>query len=306
MEDKQIKNMIEHLVISGGGVTGFSFYGVLRKSHETGFWNIKNIKSIYGTSVGAIIATMITLLPYFDWKMMDDYLIKRPWHQLFHFHLDGMLHSIQNKGIFDKTVIEKFCLPFFEALSYKTEMTVDVNITLAQWYELTNIDLYFVATELSQFKLEIFSHKTHPTWKLVDAMYCTASLPVLFQPLVLENKIYMDGGLLNNFPAQLCIQNGADPDSILGITMVYDDSAVVTPNSIQTLFDYILFILKQVLANIIHKPPQIKHQINVVSSPISFINIYRGAHSEDERRNMVQHGETSWLKYIELQNNIEI
>ena len=52
-------HIIKHIVLSGGGVSGFSEYGVLRESHNSGFWNINNIKSIYGTSSGSIVSIFI-------------------------------------------------------------------------------------------------------------------------------------------------------------------------------------------------------------------------------------------------------
>jgi NADH dehydrogenase FAD-containing subunit len=33
-------NKIKHIVVSGGGVTGFSYYGILRESAKQQLWNI--------------------------------------------------------------------------------------------------------------------------------------------------------------------------------------------------------------------------------------------------------------------------
>ena len=53
---EQNENIIKHLVLSGGGVVGFSFYGLLRETNKKGLWDISNIETIYGTSVGSIIS----------------------------------------------------------------------------------------------------------------------------------------------------------------------------------------------------------------------------------------------------------
>jgi predicted acylesterase/phospholipase RssA len=299
MESEPV-DKIEHLIISGGGMTGFSFYGVLRESNQCGFWKMENIKSIYGTSVGAIFATLISILPYFDWTMLDDYVLKRPWHQLFHFDLETILQSVHNRGIFAVDLIEKLCSPFFEALNYKTDKHVDCNITLGEWYELTHIDLYYVSTELTSFQMEVFHHKTHPNWRVIDAIYCSCALPVLFQPFIdtTTNKMYMDGGLLNNYPAQLCIQSGASPNTILGITKIYDTKDdTQTASSITTVFDYLLFILKQVFEHIIHKPPQIKYQVNVIAPPITLLDIMHGTKDQEERKRLIDHGCKTWVDF---------
>ena len=44
---------IKHIVLAGGGPAGFVTYGALRELHINKFWNISDIKSIYGCSIGA-------------------------------------------------------------------------------------------------------------------------------------------------------------------------------------------------------------------------------------------------------------
>ena len=73
--------MIKHLVISSGGPAGHMMYSILRTLNLKGVWDFKNIKSIYGSSVGSYIAVIIAL--QYDWQVMDDYLIKRPWDKIF-------------------------------------------------------------------------------------------------------------------------------------------------------------------------------------------------------------------------------
>jgi hypothetical protein len=83
---------IKYLVLSGGGSIGFSMYGILRESNKRGCWNIQNIEKIYATSVGTIIAVMISL--NYDWDTLDDYLIYRPWQDIFKFDMYSFINSI--------------------------------------------------------------------------------------------------------------------------------------------------------------------------------------------------------------------
>ena len=70
---------IKHLVFSGGGPAGLVLYGAAKQLHNV-YWNINNIKSIYGTSIGAYIGIIISL--GYEWDVVDDYLIKRPWNNI--------------------------------------------------------------------------------------------------------------------------------------------------------------------------------------------------------------------------------
>ena len=53
--------MIKHLVISGGSYNGIKLYGALHELAKKQFYNINNIESIYCTSVGSLIGTMLSL-----------------------------------------------------------------------------------------------------------------------------------------------------------------------------------------------------------------------------------------------------
>ena len=62
-----------------------------------------------------------------------------------------------------------------------------------------------------------FNHKTHANMKVIDAVYASSTLPFIFQPFWYEDSYYLDGGLLNNYPLDICIKNGAQNEDILGI-----------------------------------------------------------------------------------------
>jgi len=92
-DDNPIKPKIRHIVCSGGGVTGFSFYGMLKACHSRNLWKFDDIETIYGTSVGSIFSVILALK--YDWKTIDDYLIKRPWQNVFKFDLYSIMDSLQ-------------------------------------------------------------------------------------------------------------------------------------------------------------------------------------------------------------------
>ena len=71
---------IKHLVISGGGPTLVQALGAIQYVEQQKFIDLSNIETIYGTSAGAILGTLICLK--FDWETINDYIIKRPWHEV--------------------------------------------------------------------------------------------------------------------------------------------------------------------------------------------------------------------------------
>jgi len=175
--EKPIPN-IKHIVLSGGGIIGFAQYGVLRESNLRGLWSFENIESIYGISVGCIVGLFISL--NFEWDVLDDYLIKRPWQNVINFTMNSLIQSFDSRGILDKNIIYEIIQPLFRAKN------IDIECTMKELYEITKIDLHIFVTELNNYKLIDISYTDYPDWKVADAIYASCCLPLLFKPLLID------------------------------------------------------------------------------------------------------------------------
>jgi len=235
---------INHLIICGGGIAGINAYGVLKKSNIDGFWNINDIKTIYGVSAGAMIAFIMSL--QYSWDDIDNYIIKRPWQNVFKFDIGYILQSYTQKGIFSIKIIEDFCLPLLKGKD------LTINTTMKELYECTNIELHLFTTDLHSYESVDICYKTHPSWRVIDAIYCSACLPIVFIPCLIDNKYYSDGGITNNYPIRDCIRNGAIPSTIFGIDLTknIDKNEHITEES--SLFDYITCLINNMYAKM-HK-----------------------------------------------------
>jgi len=275
---------IKHLVISGGGVAGFSFYGALRESNRNGVWNIDNIESIHGTSVGSLLAVMLALK--YDWETLDDYLIKRPWQNLYKFNMYTLIEALKKRGVFDIKVFEETLSPL---LSGKD---ISVNVTMREFYEQTKIDLHIYVTEIHGFTNLDISHKTHPDWRVVDAVYSSSSLPVLFSPLLIDGKCYCDGGLLMNYPVAAAIRGGANPPEILGVMRVDDPGRSLEITEESSLIDYGLILIRRAMEKILApaQTTKIGAQYGIVGQLVSLYDIVNVAASEEERKRLIDVG----------------
>jgi predicted acylesterase/phospholipase RssA len=252
---KSGENTIRHLVISGGAITGLTYYGALRELNKKNYWKLENIKTIFGTSVGSLIAVVIAL--GYEWSDTDDYFIKRPWQNVFKITTLSMIDSIINKmGIYNSKVYEESFAPLFAGKD------LSINITLKEFYELNGIELHMYTTELNTFKLIDISYKTHPDWRVVDAVYCSCSLPFIFIPFSYEKCIYCDGGMFSNYPLEKCIESGAELKEILGIYRVYSDEGFELTSE-STIFDYLMTIMNHTIEKIIMSPKIDKVSIGI-------------------------------------------
>ena len=282
---------IKHLIISGGGESGFSFYTALRESNKTGFWKIEDIESMYGTSAGSIFAVMIALLRHFDWDIFDDFISKRPWHNVFEINVQTIIQSIHQKGILGIKTVEDIFAPLFGALD------IPKDITMADFHKLTGIDLHIITVEISNLELVDICHTNYPEWKVVDAVYCSACLPILFIPYSIGDKMYIDGGTLSNYPVKQCLANGANPDEILGLNRVYTGKR--TSPKIDTMIDYLLYIIGRLHAKVVIPPSQLKNQIELYSDE-RFVSIYKVYNSCSDcvyRKQLMDEGVDAWRHF---------
>jgi hypothetical protein len=293
-EDSNKNHIYKHLVISGGATAGLTYYGALKESEIQKIWNIENIQTIYGTSVGAIIACMLALK--YDIDVLDNYIINRPWHHIFKYDMFTILDSITNRGIYTVKVIEEMFAPLLAGKD------LSIDITMQEFFEWSGIEIHVIAVELLSFTLVDFSHKTHPDWRLMDAVFCSSSLPVIMTPFFKDGKVYCDGGFLANYPVNECLNNGADPNEVLGIARSAILSNTDTDiNTESNMLDYIITIVSKICENIVMMPTlkTIKLEYLLDTESCSFSNMFKAFNNGDERERLINIG----VDYIRTLNN---
>ena len=276
-------SVIRHIVCSGGGVTGFSFYGMLRECHKRNLWKLEDIETIYGTSVGSIIAVILAL--DYDWDTIDDYLIKRPWNNVFKFNLYSIIDSLQQRGIFGMKTIEDTFVPLFSGKD------ISIDITMQDFYDITKKEIHIFTTDVMRFEVVDISHKTHPEWRLMDAVYASSAIPIIFSPFIKDSKCYCDGAMLLNYPLDKCIENGAKNDEIIGLCNDMNAHDEDIFNESCSLLDYGLIIMKKLICAFLSvREHRIKNEFRITSINMSIYDIVSTTTEIDNRIRLIQEG----------------
>ncbi len=169
------------LVLSGGGARGAMHIGVLKVLEEN---NIK-IEAISGTSMGAIIGVLYCQGISPD-KILD-IMTNNSFLGLFKYNWEkgGILSMKKIKSIFKKH------LPHND-------------------FNQLKIPFFCCATNLDSGEYNIFN-----SGDLHNSVLASASIPIVFKPIEINGKLYIDGGLFNNLPIQPLIDNGFQ--NIIGV-----------------------------------------------------------------------------------------
>lgn len=201
---------IKHIVVSGGSHKYMISYGIIKKLYEEQFWNYSDIETIWATSSGTLISLFICLK--YDFETLDDFIIKRPWSNLFKLKSGQILDMNIKNGIYDIDTLVNMVKPLLLGKN------LSENSTLLDLYNYCKIETHFFTTEINTFKIIDMSYKTHPDVKLTDAMYMSSCIPGLCRPICENNNCYLDGGFMLNFPLDQCVSYlKCDKNDILGI-----------------------------------------------------------------------------------------
>ncbi len=154
------------LVLSGGGTRGFAHLGVLQALNEEGIYP----DVVSGASAGALAGVLYCdgISPQEALKIMKGSS-----------RLNYMKPTMPRDGLLQLSGIRKI---------------LEDNLH-ARKFEDLKIPLYVSATDLNNGKPVYFSKG-----QLLDPILASASIPVLFKPVIIDNIHYVDGGVLDNLP----------------------------------------------------------------------------------------------------------
>ena len=284
--------MIKHLVISGGSYNGIKTFGILYELAKNNFFNIKDIKSIYCTSIGSIIGSIISL--DIDYDIIFKYIHKRPWYKIT--NIKNL--SFKKKGLLDKSFIEEIVIPVLQSKN------LSINITLSELFKYNNIDLHIFTTRLSDMTLVNMSHTSHPHIELIDALYMSSAMPYFLEPHYYENEFYIDGGVLCNFPIDHCNE---ESNTILGIHTNSSENNSLKNNIDSTMIEYFIYLNYSLFRSLRNKTnKRIKNNIEIKTKPIEQNLFYKLLRSADMRFDFLREGQEIAKEFLEKREDDEI
>lgn len=282
--------MIEHLVIAGGGTLTLRTLGSLNYFLDNDIININNIKTIFGTSAGAILAVCLSLK--MDINLITNYFVSRPWEDIYEITPQSLYNLYSNKGIFDKKMFAKLIEPLLE---YNE---ISLEITLEEFYNLTNIDIHMFSLELNELEVVDISHSSFPQLALIDALYMTSCIPIVFEPFLYKDVFYVDAGIIVNYPLVYCVEHLTrlgeyDETKIFGFNTHQESNEKTNTETIQegNMISYTFYMFKKLLKK--HKQlkiPDIQNTITYYTYENTFTSLIESFSSQEKREEYVNEG----------------
>lgn len=244
------------VVLGGGGAKGAAHIGVLKYIEERGI----PIDCVAGTSMGSIIGGLYSLgyspeemkriISDVDWShlmlnrvdptMMSsnelalyrDYLLRVP------FNLRQGSRTIVSSRSLRSTIISSLPSSFMGGSNVSNlfnSLSLGYNDSIS--FDSLPIPFSCVATDIVTGEAYIFRRGVLPM-----AMRASMAIPGIFDPVRLGEHLLLDGGMVNNFPTDICVDSlGAD--IVIGIEVAQElDSSSSNLNSLPQIANQLMQI----------------------------------------------------------------
>ena len=258
--------MIKNIVLSGGGVVFLTQLGTLKTLSESGVWNIDNIEKIYSTSAGCLVSTLITLK--IEWDIIIEYIIERPWNDVIKITPENIMNMVSKKGLWGKEVMNIFFKSLFDSIN------LSLDITMKEYYEYNEKEIHFFTFDMNAFELIDVSYITHPNLKLIDAIFMSCTIPLVFNPICMDGKCYIDGGIMMNYPLQYCFEKGCKIDETLALKTCFYSNPETKEEDVghlkiigedTNMIDYITIFIHKMMKHInVNNEPKTNTNLNEI------------------------------------------
>lgn len=196
------------VVLCGGGAKGFAEIRVLKAIDEAGV----PIDFIGGTSIGSIMGSLYAV--GYGPDMMEEIVRAQDWNTMIYDKIPKSMMPIEQKKN-DRTYLATFPVKNGK-IKVKPSLVegVYVNLMLSKLmlpayevydYNKLSVPFYCIATDVektAQYEMN--------KGNLARSVRASMSIPFFFKPVNIDGKVFVDGGVINNFPVRNMKARGAD------------------------------------------------------------------------------------------------
>ena len=208
------------VVLGGGGAKGVSHIGILKVMEEAGI----PIDYVVGTSMGAIVGGLYSI--GYTPSQIDSIVKAQDWTMLLSDRIARSSQSFPEKELSERYILS---LPFGMGKKDRTIQgmikgqnlqNLFSNLTVG-YHDAVDFSLFrnsfaCVAVDVVDGKEYVFTQGSLPV-----AMRASMAIPAVFAPVRMDSMVLVDGGLNNNYPADIAKQMGAD--IIVGVDLGTSD-----------------------------------------------------------------------------------
>lgn len=230
---------ITHISFSGGGMSGLAYLGVVRYMQMEQI--DKKIQSLVGTSMGALFACVMALgIPAGTMEVDLKKFFADPKNAFF--EAASLMQMFHRMGIEHASIVTRPLEKYF------LELWGTLDVTFLDFAKKTGKDLVICASCIETSSATYFSVNTTPDVYVLHAIQASMAVPMVFFPVEINGKHYVDGGVTDNQPVD-CFGDRAR-ESMLAVRMTWKKQEEATPvatvtENVVTYLSHIMYTMFQ-------------------------------------------------------------
>jgi len=207
------------VVLSGGGAKGMVHIGVLKALEE---YNVP-IDYIVGTSAGALVGAMYAV--GYSPKQIEDIFLTDAFQKMATGQME-IAHRYTYREQDPNSSMIRFGLRFnqsiISAIPTHLRSSAYVDYSMLRFFgpaseiARNNFDSLFIPFRCVAANVTDKKSVTFKRGKLNQVVRASMTYPFYFEPIEIDSVLYFDGGLYNNFPADVLYEDFS-PDFIIGV-----------------------------------------------------------------------------------------
>lgn len=176
------------LILAGNSTNAVVTLGALQYLYDNGL--MSNIKNYVGVSSGAILSTLL-LIGYKPLELLTYLCVEKIFKRMIQFNISNILLLRKPLMTFDpiKKILEVLII---EKMGFVP--------TLKVAEELFHKKIIFTSYNLTDDKEEYITSEKYSDVSIINGIQMSSTFPLIFEPFKYGDKLYLDGGLFNNFP----------------------------------------------------------------------------------------------------------
>ena len=278
---------IRGIAFEGDGIKSLSHLGVCEVLDEHNL--LDYLTHFSGSSTGAIMATALAFKIKTE-KLREQVLKITPSNIEDDTYFITKLYNLHskyglNKGENLHKWVKDLFLPFVPNF---------LTITFDELLKSHNSFLIITATDYHDLKPFYFSPDNTPHAKIFDALKATLSIHLYFTPLLLNNKLLIDGSLIDSYPVEI-LYKYLDKHDIIGVSFNKENDHKLENRN---LFNYINGLIKLLHFQIVNKnltKKILKHTIIIHTEKIEPYDIYI---SDKQKKSLYNSGRIATEKFL--------
>lgn len=312
--DNLINYPFKGMIFEGGGPAGIAHLGAIKVFEERNI--IKRVKYFVGSSAGSIIAGVLACNATYEqlYKIMYDTNFSKFKDDSFGVIRD-ITRLIKNFGWYKGDELEKWIGDSLNAVVGNRD------ITFREVYEKYGNKLIITVTDINLGKTIYLSYENNPDMLIRKAIKRSSLIPVIFKAdkeeqltEILENNevvmknikhIFIDGGVLNNYPINV-LDDILNLEEVVGFKLMSTEELekikipnLVSPNSPDNIIAYMMILFNivrnQALKIHVHENDwkrSVKIDVGTISSTDFDI-------SNEEKTYLINQGYIAAQKYLD-------